>query len=160
MSLKRFDGQLLTNPFGENRGKLMAAIRGNAGAKWARRAGNAGPEYEEGIRTPRTSWAAATQAAAASQAAGVQAAIQGKRFEKGVAKAGDARWASKSLSKGVSRFGAGVADAQADYESGFAPYAQTIASTVLPPRGPKGDPKNFDRVRVMANAMRATKMGR
>ena len=138
----------------------MPAIRGNSGAKWVRRAASAGPEYEEGIKNPRTSWQASTIAAAGAQAAGVQAAIQNKSFEKGVAKSGDARWAQKALSKGVSRFGPGVADAQADYDAGFAPYAQVIASTVLPPRGPKGDPKNIQRVAVMAAALRAKKMGK
>jgi len=138
----------------------MPAIRGNTSAKWVRRAASAGPEYEEGIKNPRASWQASTTAAAASQAAGVVAAIANKSFEKGVAKAGDATWQKKALSKGVQRFGPGVADAQADYDAGFAPYAQVIASTNLPARGPKGDPKNIERVRVMSAALRAKKLGK
>jgi hypothetical protein len=138
----------------------MPAIRGNTAAKWSRRTSSATQEYTEGVQNPRTSWQQATVAAAGSQAAGVQAAIAAKSFEKGVAKAGDQRWQQKAISKGASRFGPGVADAQADYETGFAPYAQVIQSTQLPPRGPKGDPKNIERVRVMASALRARKMGK
>ena len=138
----------------------MPAIRQQTGDKWARRASSATEEYTQGVQNPRTSWAAATQAAAGAQAAGVQAAIAAKSFEKGVAKAGDARWSQKALSKGAARFGPGINDAKGDYEAGFAPYAQVIASTQLPPRGAKGDPKNIERVRVMAAALRAKKMGK
>jgi hypothetical protein len=138
----------------------MPAIRGNAGAKWVRRTQNAGEEYAAGVREPRASWQQSTIAAATNQAKGVQQAITEKRFEKGVAKAGDARWAQKALSKGVARFGPGVAEAQGDYETGFAPYAQVIQSTQLPPRGPKGDPSNIERVRVMAKALNDAKRKR
>lgn len=138
----------------------MPAIRGNAGAKWVRRTQNAGAEYAEGVRNPRVSWQQATVAAAGNQAKGVQQAITEKRFEKGVAKAGDQRWQSKALSKGEARFGPGVAEAQGDYDAGFAPYAQVIQSTNLPPRGPKGDPANIQRVAVMAKALNDAKRKR
>jgi hypothetical protein len=90
----------------------------------------------------------------------VEEAIREKRFEKGVAKAGDQKWQQKAATKGAERFGPGVNAAQADYEAAVAPYLQVIASTTLPPRGPKGDPKNFERVKVMAMALRAKKTGK
>lgn len=135
----------------------MPAIRGNPGAKWKRRTENAGTEYQEGVQNPRNSWQQSTIAAASNQAKGVQQAITEKRFEKGVAKAGDQRWKEKALSKGVDRFGPGVAQAEGDYNAGFAKYAQVIQNTALPPRGPKGDPANIQRVAVMAAALNKAK---
>ena len=128
--------------------------------KWSRVTPQRAQDYEEGVRAPRTSWQQATQAAAAAQAAGIQAAIQNKSFEKGVAKAGDAKWQGKALSKGVNRFGPGVQEGAADYEAGVAPYLSVIGSTSLPPRFAKGDPRNIERVRVMSAALRAAKMKR
>lgn len=127
--------------------------------KWARKASASSQDYSEGIANPRVGWAQATQAAAANQAAGIQAAIAGKRFEKGVAKAGDAKWARKAEAVGASRFSQGVQAAAGDYATGVAPYLQVIESTQLPPRAPKGDPRNLTRVAVLAAALRAKKVG-
>lgn len=99
-------------------------------------------------------------AAAGAQAAGVQQAITEKRFEKSVAATPDSKWAEKASTKGADRFGPGVAQAEQDYEKGFAPYRQVIESTTLPARGAKGDPKNIERVKVMAAALNARKRGK
>lgn len=138
----------------------MPAVRQNASRRWSERAQVATADYSAGVAQPRRDWAQATQAAAAAQAAGVQAAIQAKRFEKGVAKAGSAKWAAKAGSKGASRFSAGVQEAVGDYEAATAPYTQVIQATQLPPRGAKGDVKNYDRVRVMGEALRKAKLAR
>ena len=137
----------------------MARVRGNPSEKWVRRAGVASQDYAEGVQNPRTPWAAAAVAAAPIQAAAVQAAIQRGSYQKGITRAGDARWQSKSLSKGAVRFGPGVQDAQTDYASGVAPYLNAINSAQLPPRGPKGDPKNLERVRVLNDALHKLKLG-
>ena len=36
---------------------------------------------------------------------------------------------------------------------GFQPYADTIRSTTLPPRFPKGDPRNLERTKAIATAL-------
>lgn len=138
----------------------MPQVRGNASAKWVRRASSASGEYEEGVKNPRRSWQQATVAAAPVQAAAIQQAIADKRFEKGVAAAGDASWSKGAIEKGVSRFGQGVAVGESNYQKGVQPYLDKIGSLNLPPRGPKGDPKNLERVKVVANALRALKVGR
>jgi len=135
----------------------MPQVRSNVGAKWARRAGSAAQEYQEGVQNPRASWQAATVAAEAAHNAGIQAAIQAKSFVKGVQKAGDAAWAKGATTKGVERFAGGVAAGQSSYETGVQPYLAAISSTTLPPRGPKGDPRNIERVRVMNQALRKVK---
>ena len=47
-----------------------------------------------------------------------------------------------------------------DFEKGFAPYADVIRATALPPRFPKGDPRNYTRVQVIGTALRAKKVGK
>jgi hypothetical protein len=96
--------------------------------------------------------------AAKNQADGIQEAIRDKRFEKGVQKAGDSTWQAGAINKGVDRFGQGVQMAQDKYTQGFAPYAQVIESTNLPPRFPKGDPRNLARVTAIALALRNKKV--
>lgn len=138
----------------------MPAVRPGVSQKWTRRTSSATVEYEQGVQAPRRSWAAATVAAAPVQAAAVQAAIAAKSFEKGVQAAGDETWRHGAVAKGVARFGPGVADAENKYAKNVQPYLDVIASTSLPARGPKGDPKNIDRVRVLAAALRARKTGK
>lgn len=138
----------------------MAKIKDTAriAAKWKRRAESAGPEYEEGVRNPRADWATQTAAAESNYEQGVQASISRKAFGKGVRKAGTEKWQKNALEKGPSRFATGVALAQDNYETGFAPFQATIASLQLPPRGPKGDPKNIARVAAIAKALHAKKL--
>lgn len=128
-----------------------------ASAKWQRRAGNAGPEYEEGVRNPRADWATETKAAAPSYSAGVTKAVQEKRYERGVSKAGTAKWQKNAVEKGPTRYAEGVRLSGDAYTTGTAPYLAVLSGLQLPPRGPKGDPKNIDRVRAVSEALHAKK---
>jgi hypothetical protein len=128
-------------------------------AKFARVTPGRSDDYQQGVQTTAPGdYQTATTAAAGSYAQGIQQAISQKRFERGVQSAGN-RWQRKALDVGVGRFATGVAGAAQDYEQGFAPYQQTIAGLSLPPRGPAGDPKNIERVRIVAAALRARKVG-
>lgn len=127
-------------------------------AKWARVAAVSQGEYEDGVRNPRVDWADATKAAEASFERGLQQAIQRKSFGKGVAKAGTAKWREQTLLKGPNRWAEGINISQQAYEEGFAPYREIIIRTALPSRGPKGDPKNIQRVQVLAEALHAEKL--
>jgi len=122
-------------------------------AKWARQSASSGPEYEAGIRNPRRNWAEATQDAEAMYEAGVQKAIQSKRFGKGVAKAGNAKWQREALKKGPGRWIAGIGASEDAYKTGFAPYRTVIEGVTLPARAPKGDPQNIQRVAIIAKAL-------
>lgn len=121
--------------------------------KWAKVTPQRSAEYEDGVRNPTKDWAKETAAANDAYKAGVTAAVAKDRFAKGVAKAGTEKWKRKATEVGPARFSQGVQVAQPDYEKGFAPYRETIEKTVLPPRFAKGDPRNVDRVRVMAAAL-------
>ena len=63
------------------------------------------------------------------------------------------------MEKGPARFAQGVQIAQPAYQEGVAKYLQVISATALPPRGPKGDPRNLQRVSVLATALRKAKTG-
>lgn len=143
----------------------MAHIRSvdQIAKKWAEVTPMRTDEYAAGIANPRRSWAAGAKAAEASYEEGVKKAMSHKAFGKGVTKAGDEKWQRKASINGVRNWGPGVAEAQGDYAAGFAPYQAAIASTTLPPRYPRRDPRNLARVKAIVDALVAKKetlMGR
>ena len=133
----------------------MANIRSasSIAEKWARVTPGRSAEYKAGVENPLRDWEKNTAQAESAYEQGVNASIARKGFGKGVKKAGIGKWKRKTIELGVTRWPQGVTVAKPDYEAGFAPFADTIASTVLPPRGPKGDPRNLERVSVMAIAL-------
>jgi len=128
--------------------------------KWATVTPQRTSDYAAGLTSPRRSWEQATTEAAAAQAAGVQDAIARDAFAKGVAKAGQAKYLRKATGVGAQRFGQGVQAAKADYQTGFAPYVSVIQGVNLPPRGPKGDPRNYERVSAVGEALHNAKIGK
>ena len=126
--------------------------------KWQRRASVAGPDYAAGIASPRRDWEEATKAAEGAQKAGIEQAIANGSFVKGVTKAGTAKWKRKAQDVGAARFGPGVAAAKADYQAGFAPFISVIEGITLPPRGPKGDPRNYERTQIIGEALHDAKV--
>jgi hypothetical protein len=133
----------------------MPAVKaiGLIAEKWSRVTPQRSADYESGVRNPARDWAKNTAEAKGAYNEGVQKAITGDRFSKGVLKAGTEKWKRKAIEVGPARFSQGVSVAAPDFEKGFAPYREAIEKTVLPPRFAKGDPRNIDRVRVMAGAL-------
>jgi len=123
------------------------------GSKWKRRVDGATEDYRMGVTDPSVDWATPTKAAEPTyKEAVVKAAGEGK-FGKGVAKAGNEKWKAKTAAKGPARWSAGVADAQPDYESGMGKVLGAIGSVTLPPRGPAGDERNYERVKAVGRAV-------
>ena len=139
----------------------MAAIKSisDIASKWARVTPARTEDYEKGVRSPRRDWASETAGAEARYGEGVQTAIAEGRFARGVADAGSGKWQAKAVSKGVPRWGPGVREAQPDYEKGFGPFRNVIEGVTLPPRYPKGDPRNIERVATIASALHDAKVG-
>lgn len=137
----------------------MAAIKPieQATDKWVRRAGVAGPDYEQGIKNPRRAWAEASKAAEKNYQAGVTQAAARGAYGKGVSSAGEEKWKNNALKKGPGRFAEGVSIGRDEWAKGFAPYHAAIGAVTLPERGPKGDPKNLARVAAIATALRTLK---
>jgi hypothetical protein len=140
-------------------GSFMQVKSGTAIAeKWARVTPQRTADYEAGVRQPTKDWATQTANAEDSYSQGVQKAVQDKRFGKGVKAAGTSKWQEKAISKGTQRWGPGVSIAENDYESGFEPYRQEMEKVNLPPRFPKGDPRNIQRVAAIATALHKKKV--
>ena len=127
-------------------------------AKWRERASTATPEYVYGIQNPKISWSAAATAAKDAWRAGVTDAAGRDAYAKGVAKAGDAKWAKKALEIGQRRYPEGIGVAVEDYKSGWAPYYDALSKIDLPPRGPRGDPRNIERVATIVKTLRSLKL--
>ncbi|MFY9259920.1 MAG: hypothetical protein WAO71_05350 [Gallionella sp.] len=127
-------------------------------AKWARRAGSATIEYTEGIQSPKADWATQTGNAEKAYETGVNAAISRKSFGKGVKKTGTSGWQKNALEKGPARYQQGVQVAEDKYATAFKPYGDAIKGMTLPPRGPKGDPANINRVSAVATLLHNTKL--
>jgi len=138
----------------------MPAIRSAAeiAEKWARVTPGRSSDYAAGIDKPKKDWETAAAAAADAWADGVTAAASEGRYGKGVKEAGTDKWRRKAKELGVNRWPAGVSAARDDYEKGFAPFRDVIERVSLPPRRPKGDPANIERVRLLAMALHEAKV--
>jgi hypothetical protein len=139
----------------------MAEIKdvGRIAQKWARVAPQRTQDYSEGVSQPRRDWATAAAAAQETHSAAMQKAATAKSYSKGVRAATSGKWQQRALAKGPGRYAEGVAIAEPDYRAGFTPYAEVITRTQLPPRFPKGDPRNLERVKTIANALHMKKTG-
>jgi len=135
--------------------KSLSAI----GEKWGRVTPQRAEDYKLGVQNPKRDWAEETKSSEGNWKAGIDAAAAKGLFGKGVDKAGTGKWKDKTLAKGPGRFAEGVYIARPDYEKGFAPYREAIASVDLGPRYPKRDPRNLDRVKKVVNALIAKKLG-
>lgn len=129
----------------------------NVVTKWKNNAGNAGTAYQSGIQNPKQPQEQAATAAAGTWANGVAAAAQAGSFAKGIARS-SGKWQRNALAKGVQRYPQGVNAASSDFQNGIGPVLTTLASLNLPPRAPKGDPSNLQRVAAVATALRAMKL--
>ena len=135
--------------------KSIAAIQ----EKWGRVTPQRTEDYTLGIKSPKRDWAKAAGDAKESHKAAMVEAASKDAYAKGVAKAGTAKWQAKATLKGPSRFAEGVTVGAPDYGAGFAPYADVIKATTVPPRFPRGDLRNLERVKVISQALRKKKTG-
>lgn len=135
--------------------KSISAIQ----EKWGRVTPQRSEDYALGIKSPKRDWAQAAGGARESHKAAMVTAATNDSYAKGVARAGTARWQAKAIAKGPSRFSEGVVLAAGDYGTAFGPYADTIKATTLPPRFPRGDIRNLDRVKTISQALRKKKTG-
>ncbi|RLC47040.1 MAG: hypothetical protein DRH57_04870 [Candidatus Cloacimonadota bacterium] len=138
----------------------MAKIRSiqKIAEKWATVTPQRATDYQEGVKDPKKDWAEeAVKADPIYKEAVIKAANEG-RYASGVSKAGTKRWQERTLTKGPARFSEGVMIARPDYEKNFAPYRDIIEKTELPPRGPRGDVKNIQRVQAIAMALHKAKL--
>lgn len=130
--------------------------------KWAQRAGSASADYENGVMTTSKDQATSAIAAAGLYQQGVTEAISRGAFQKGLQKSGKAGWQKGVQEKGAQNFATGVMapSAQSGYATESARFDGARNAAASSPRGPKGSPANLQRVALVANALRAVKIGK
>ncbi len=126
--------------------------------KWAERARGASAEYAVEAEAAATVWETNTKKAADTYGMAISAAGIKTRFERGVARAGAAKYARKITSVGAGRFATGVDAATTDYKSGAEPYYAVLSALNLPSRKPRGDPANIARVEMGNKALHAKRL--
>lgn len=127
--------------------------------KWAEVTPARARQWEEEIRATSTDeYAAPAIAAAPIWEQGVMEAAARDAYAKGVAEKAE-KWRRKALTVGPARYGPGVRAAEGDQAAGFAPYRETIAGLTLTPRGPRGAPGNYERVREVGEALHRKRTG-
>jgi len=114
--------------------------------------------YTDGVASAGQAWHDGASAAGDNWSQGTQAAIAEGRYAKGVNKAGAQRYVDKATKVGAGRYSTGAAAAKADYQTGVQPFLDVIAAQNLPPRRPKGDPGNIQRVAQLAQALRQKRL--
>lgn len=131
-----------------------------SGQKFVERAGAASGDYGAGVAGTSKDQAAAAIAGKANWAAGIQAAITGDRFAKGLQKSGNQGWKAGVANKGVNRFAEGVSNGLSKYVANSAPYDGARNAAASLPRGPKGSEQNYTRAKTVGQALRALKVGK
>lgn len=131
---------------------------GSAAAKFTQRAAAAAGDYQTGVQGAGEDWARNAAASVDNYNAAVQEAITRGAFARGVSKAGGAKFAQRASTVGARRFPEGVREAAPAFQEGVAPYLQVISGLTLPPRRPKGDPANMQRVQAVTEALRRRKV--
>lgn len=126
---------------------------GDIVAKWTSVTPQRASFFTAGVaRTPVEKFQTNASAAAPNYAAGVQQAIADNRFATRVATAGT-RWKNRVADVGGGRFSEGVSKGGPAYQAGFGPFLNTLQGLTLAPRGPRGDPRNIQRVAEIATAL-------
>lgn len=127
--------------------------------KWAEVTPARSRQWEDEIKATSTDeYSAPAIAAAPIWEQGVMEAAARGAYAKGVEEKAE-KWKRKALAVGAGRYGPGVRAAESDQASGFAPYRETIAGLSLTPRGPRGAPGNYDRVRQVGEALHSKRIG-
>jgi hypothetical protein len=129
-------------------------------SKWLARARVATPDYEAGIKAPKEPWLERAVAAKPTYKAAVTAPDVPDLYERGIKRAGMARWQDMALKKGRDRFAPGVELSQPYYSGQMTEILGTIERVTLPPRQPRGDIRNLDRVKNIFTELHAWRLAK
>lgn len=127
--------------------------------KFVERAGQASGDYVAGAESTSKDQSSAAIAASAIYAQAVQASITKGSYAKGLQKSGKAGWLAGVKAKGAERFASGVAASASKYATESAKFDSARNAAASLPRGLKGSETNFARVKAVATALRAVKVG-
>lgn len=127
--------------------------------KFVSRASVASGDYAKGVAESTKDQSAAAIAAEPIYKQAVIEAANAGRYGAGLRKAGNQAYKDGVKNKGESRFAEGVSASATKYATESARYDGARNAAASTPRGPKGSAANLQRVSVVANALRAVKVG-
>lgn len=132
------------------------------GSKWQTKAGSSISDYLSGVRSTQKDQAAAAIAAKGNWKAGLDAAVSGGLYEKGLQRSGSAGWKAGVEQKGSANYGTGVSAAASltKYTENSGKYDSARQAAASVARGPKGSQGNLQRVAAVVTAERAVKLGK
>jgi hypothetical protein len=132
---------------------VQVANLSQSAEKLERRGRNAQQDYTAGVESVSDQeQQQATLDATDSWETGVQEAISEGRFSEGVQNPSRS-WQNYTLQVGPSRFAEGVGNSGDVWQSSFQPFADTLESLNLQPRGSRGSAANFERSRAVGEAL-------
>ena len=126
--------------------------------KWEERGRAGANEFAINAEAAASEWATNTARAADTYGQAIAAPGIKMRFQKGVTRAGAAKFARKIRDVGADRFAPGLTAATVDYKAGAEPYFSTLAALTLDARKPRGDPGNIRRVEQVTKALNAKRL--
>lgn len=121
--------------------------------KWADVTPMRASYYELEAPAAAAAWEENTIKAGGTYKAGISVAGIEKRFVGGVKRAGAAKFGRKVKEVGVDRYSPGVAAAKDDFATGFADYQAVLDGLVIPDRGPRGSPGNYEIGKKIGDAL-------
>jgi len=131
----------------------------SAAQKWSRNAGAASTEFAANAQASADKWARGAQGAGANFRQAISAGNIQAKCERGIAKAAQlGRFARKLAAVGSGRYSEGVGQSQQDWSTGFEPYHGVLQTVSLPPRAPRGDARNYERVKAIGQALNAKRI--
>ena len=128
-------------------------------SKWADVTPGRAPYYEAEVKVAGPEW---KDGAAKGQKAYEAAMRDPKVLARRKAKITDeaaGKYQDKAGTVGPGRFREGIPAGKTYFASGFGPYHGVIAAWVKPERGPRGDPKNYDIVKSIGDALHKRRIG-
>lgn len=128
----------------------------NIAARFVKYAPGREDRFEEGVRNPGEDWEKNTKDAEKNYEEGIQKAIGRKAFGKGVAKCGTARQQSQTI-KNLRRWVEGIQGAEDTMAAAMGPVVSVLEGITLPPKYPKGDPRNYERNKIIGTTLRKAK---
>jgi hypothetical protein len=118
--------------------------------KFVQRASAATGDYTSGVQQAGQDWETGARNGEPNYEQGVQEAIAKKRFGRGIANAGAAKYVSNAVKLGGVRYGPGIQNAQDAWARGVGPALEKLKGLVLPPKGPRRSPQNQQRANMVA----------
>lgn len=122
-------------------------------AKWGLVTPGRAAEYSARAQAAGQKWESGAIGAVPIMLQALSAANMAARVAQGLRRAGAGKFSRKIRTVGEMRFGPGIAAAVADYGERFAPFLQIIQGVTLPGRGPRGDPRNYQRSTAVGDAL-------